>query len=157
VTTADYLQFLSVLKPSAPDPLGAGLTECVERFLTSGARRGEVIIVSDFWLEPARVAHALARLTRAGFQASLLHVLAAEEIAPRELGWLRLHEAEAPEPLALWCGAEHLQRYVSELERHREELERAIRRHAGRYLCARSDLPLESALVALLRQQRWVV
>ena len=42
----------------------------------------------------------------------------------------------------------------AKLERHREELERAVRRHAGRYLCARNDLALESALLAMLRQQR---
>ena len=101
VTTADYLRFLSALKPAAPEEhrARAGLTESIERFLVHGARRGEALIMSDFWLEPARVTHVAGTLGAELVFKPRCCMCWPRKKSPRvNQGWLRLHEPETSEP-----------------------------------------------------------
>ena len=157
-----YLRFLeeqqlgAISEDSAVNPDHV-LARAVDQFVRTQPERGRVILIGDFWFPEAEILGCIARLSAAGFDVSVIHVLAPEEILPDAEGNLLARAIEESGEVELQSSPDLPRRYAEELEHHRRGIEDAIRRRGGLYLFERSDTSIEHALIGTLRQRRWVM
>jgi uncharacterized protein (DUF58 family) len=130
--------------------------EGVRQFLSTSPRRGRVFLLSDFWDEEQALTAAFHRLTAAGLDLSVVHILSSEEIAPPEGGDWRFFADEEPGEVELSMAPAIAARYSVELEAHRAAVESLLRRRGGTYLFAPSNTSLERVLIQALRRRQWV-
>lgn len=86
-------QMLQALEKNQPGR-GTGLTESLARTMPLIKRRGTVVILSDFYAEPAEIFKALNPWLHRGFRIHLLHVLSPAEWKLEDHGLVRLEDAE---------------------------------------------------------------
>jgi len=162
----EFLAFLTRCAVAAPvaegratqPRLAAGALDfAVTQFLRRNPSRGRVIVIGDFWQEESEIVSAVSRLSSAGFDASAIHVLAPEELAPEAEGELLARSLEEEGEIELSGGGDFAGRYAAELEAHRRTIEETFKKRGGNYLLERSDTSIERVLIATLRQRRWVM
>lgn len=126
------------------------LKEIFELFLRGKRRPGAAIVLSDFWDE-GNLEAALGLLVARNRDATLIRVLAPEEIAPPETDRYRVYDSESASELELDVGGEARRLYAEELNFHIQRLEAACHARGIRHLWCRSDEPLEGVLLRQLR------
>lgn len=122
----------------------------VRRFASSSRRRGLAIVLSDFF-DPNRE-EGLKALLAAGFQVTVLHVLAEEEIHPMLRGDLRALDSETGDAVEMSVSPQLLGRYQEAFALFCSEMEGFCRRYGVDYLRLSSAQPLEGTLLHHLRR-----
>jgi uncharacterized protein (DUF58 family) len=102
-TRAHLHQCLAALESNAPGRRTA-LASALERTLPLLTRRGTLVILSDFYEEPAAVFGALNRFIHKGFRIHLFQVLAPGELDLRDGGLTRFVDQETGERLTVHAG-----------------------------------------------------
>ncbi len=149
-------QTLSAPRPDIHVQPQSPIGEGIRQFLSTNPRRGRVFLLSDFWDEEQTLTTAFHRLTSAGLDLSVVHILSPEEIAPPIDGDWRIMADEEPGEIELALAPSVRTRYSAELEQHRATLEALLRRRGASYLFAPSNTSLERVLIQTLRQKQWV-
>ena len=93
-------QLLSVLETSEPKGETA-LAAALRRASVPLRRRGTVIVLSDFYDEPAEIFHALNPFVHRGFRVHLFHVLSPEEMEIDGAMLARFEDLESGERLTI--------------------------------------------------------
>ena len=146
-------QFHSVLEflrkaPEQDRP--TSLVDCVRAFTQRVKRRGLVVILSDFfddagWEEP------LSLLRHSQFDVHALQVLHPAELAPTELGDLRLLETERGGAIEITANEHLLRRYREEVDAFNEALEKFCLQRGIAHARVMSDVPFEEVVLKVLR------
>jgi uncharacterized protein (DUF58 family) len=120
---------------------------------------GPLILVSDLledgWQE------GLGALAARGFEVTVLHVLAPDEVDPERAAWLgegasrdvKLLDVESGSEVEITADYETLQRYRRGVAAWREELGRFCGARGIQYVPVETSVPFEELLFALLRQR----
>lgn len=146
-------QFHSVLEFLRNAPAAdraTNLRECVRAFTQRMKRRGLVVVLSDFfdeggWEEP------LSLLRHDQFDVHVLQVLHPAELAPEELGDLRLVETEGSRTLEITANEALLRRYREEISAFNDALEKFCRQRGLAYARVLCDVPFEDVVLRALR------
>ncbi len=159
--TQGYLNFLSACEVSEAQQPGRpmaqhALEHVANQFLRGQPKRGRAIFLSDFWQSSTDIVNVVARLSRAGYDVSGIHILAPEECQPGARGELLVRSVEEAGELELRANPELLNQYLHELEGHQQAVEEVFRRRGGQYLMVSSDASIEDVLIRTLRQCGWV-
>lgn len=128
------------------DPARA-FRELVER---RRRRRGLAAIVTDA-LWPGEVAAPLAVLEAAGLEAVLVHAIEPEDRAPPLEGEIELLDRETGFRRAIAADAALVEKLAHAFDAHAAAVEGACARTGAAYIAARTDEPVEAALLELLR------
>jgi uncharacterized protein (DUF58 family) len=112
-------------------------------------RRGIVVVISDFYDEPARIVRALEPLAQRGNEVLLLHLLDPEEIKPLPRGGALLVDLETGERMEV-SGEFARDEYGARLERHLEDLKLGAQAAGMNYQLMITDRPLDQALTEYL-------
>lgn len=142
------LAALARLTPDSRAPIGDTLRRAVGRL----RRRGLVVVLSDFYDEPASV-DEVRRTARMGHEVIVIHVLAAEELGlaghrPCELEDLETGAVRVVEPSAVRDA------YRAEVAAFQARVERGVVSEGLDYLPLAADQPLSAALRAFLVRRR---
>lgn len=140
------LRQLRDLAPSGGTDLGSGLA----RHLAAHRATGPLVLISDL-LDPGWE-EALRRVLAARQELRLIHLLSPEELAPDLQGDLRLVDDETGQSLDLSADPAALEAYRQRLTAWQTELAAWCRTRGALYLPLASDLPLDVALLGLLRR-----
>jgi uncharacterized protein (DUF58 family) len=114
-------------------------------------RPGMTVVISDFLVEDAGLAPALATLRGRRQEPVLWQVLAADEEDPELSGDLKLIDVESGAARELTITPRLLSEYRRALATHREGLTRAAQAARGRFLHSGSGETLEGAMATGLR------
>src|SRR5690606_2600587 len=93
-------QILSLLEHNAPRG-ATSLAQALARASLQLRRRGTVIVLSDFYDEPAEVFRALNPFSHRGFRVNLFHLLSPDELDLSEKTLARYEDLETREQLTL--------------------------------------------------------
>ncbi len=141
------LDFLSeVPEPDAP----TRLLDSLRTFTQRVKRRGLVFVLSDFF-DPAGYEEALSLLRHAQFQAHTLQILDPAELAPTDLGDLRLMEAETNAALEVTANESLLRRYRDEIASYNTTLETFCKQRGIAHAMVTTDVPFEDIVLRALR------
>ncbi len=146
-------QFHSVLEFLRQPPAGERATrllDCVRAFTQRMKRRGLVILLGDFF-DPAGWEEPLNLLRHSNFEVQVLQVLHPAELAPTDLGDLRLVETETGEPMEVTANEALLRRYREEVTTFNESLERFCLQRGIAHARLTSDVPFEDTVLRVLR------
>ncbi|MCB9583830.1 MAG: DUF58 domain-containing protein [Polyangiaceae bacterium] len=121
------------------------LTRSIEQTLLTSRRPGLLVVVSDFY-DAGPVLQALGRARAQGHDVCLLQVLSREELEPNLEGDYSFVDAESGQTVELTLDATAVDAYIARLTGLIEELRGWARRHAGTYLRAVTDEPLEAVV-----------
>jgi uncharacterized protein (DUF58 family) len=128
-------------------------------YAAAATQPGPLLLFSDLlddgWSEGLRT------LASRGFEVTVLHILAPEEVDPGRAGWLgdgqsgdfKLRDVETGVELEITADYELLQRYRQNLAAWQEELRRFCNARAMHYVPVDTSIPLEELLFAWLRQR----
>ncbi|GAC1642355.1 MAG: hypothetical protein NVS4B8_11490 [Herpetosiphon sp.] len=119
--------------------------------LAATHRPGPLLLCSDLLDETAL--DGLSALAARGFEVTVLHVLAADELNPQLDGDLRLLDSEGGPAIDLSLDPDLLVRYRERVARWREDLASGCKNHAITYIPFTTDLPIEPLIVELLRRR----
>lgn len=147
--------FLQTLSPGGPTHLAPQL----RAYAAAATQPGPLVLISDLLDEDW--ADGLRALASRGFEVTVLHVLAPEEINPDASAWLspglsrdlKLLDVETRAEVEITADYELLEHYRQELSTWREELRRFCGARAMHYVTVETSLPFEELLFAWLRQQ----
>lgn len=145
---ARLLAALDAVRPrGASDPARAfaALLETRRR-----RRRGLAVIVSDA-LWPGDPGRPLALLEAAGLEVALVHAIEPFDRAPPLEGNVALVDAETGAARPVAVDGPLLERLAAAFDAHAAALEAACARAGAAYVPARTDAPVEAALLELLR------
>jgi uncharacterized protein (DUF58 family) len=118
----------------------------LERLAGLLRRRGIVVVLSDFYDEPASIIRAIEPIAMRGNEVLLLHVLDPQEIRPRLPSSSSLL-VDLETGARLEVSAEYAVReYGARIERHIEALREGARRSRMSYQLLPTDRPLDHAL-----------
>lgn len=137
----------------SPDdrPVQANAVSHLQTYGASAAHPGPLLLVSDLmddgWQE------GLNRLAGRGFEVTLVHLLAPQEIQPELDGDFKLLDSENRAEVEITADYELLNRYRQELEDWRGEWQRFCRPRSIHYVTLDTGVPLEELLFAMLRRQ----
>jgi uncharacterized protein (DUF58 family) len=126
----------------------------VREFIGAGARRGLVIVVSDF-LDP-NAERALQYLTDYGNELMLLQIWADEDRTPPWSGELELEDAETGAALTLNFDDSARQRYTESFDAFGNTLQTLAHRSGGRYAGIAASQPIEEVIFGDLIRARGV-
>ena len=140
-------QFLKNIEPSGETSINESLT----RFTRIRRESGLAIIISDMLSEDG-FEEGLSQLLYHGYEVSVLHVLAPEDIDPKVSGELRLRNIEDQEDLLINVDRSTLQSYLDALGDYRDNLEKYCAQKNMRYALLPTDRPLEEAVFETLRE-----
>jgi uncharacterized protein (DUF58 family) len=136
--------------PAAIDPDVALRTYAGTRAL-SGAAPGSLVLISDLendgWIEGLRA------LVSRGFEITVIHLLAPEEVNPLLDGDLKLIDSEDSSDVEITADYDLLARYRAELETWRENLRQFCRARGILYVPLETIMPLEDLLFAWMERQ----
>ena len=113
-------------------------------------RRGLVVLISDLMDGDCRA--ALAGLAARGFEPCVVHLLSRGEAAPRQLGRLRLKDAETGVSRHLWIEGPELQEYTAVLNGFIENWKSFCTAHGIAFVTALTDIPFDELVLGYLRQ-----
>ncbi|CCW34207.1 hypothetical protein CTKA_00787 [Chthonomonas calidirosea] len=146
VGIAPFFAYLQQLEPAERTDFAVAL----HRFAAGAQSRGLAMVISDFfdpnWQE------GLKALFARGFQVTVLHLLAPDEMEPTLRGDLRIIDSETSENRELSITPQLLQRYRQTLEGFCNEIATYCRRYGADYLRVSSDLSLEEVALRSLRK-----
>jgi uncharacterized protein (DUF58 family) len=111
---------------------------------------GPLVVFSDLFDDGW--AEGLGALAARGFEVTVLHVLAPDEVAPSLEGDLRLVDAESGGEVEVTADYETLARYRQGLADWQTEVGRYCAMREMRYLPVITDVPFEELLFAMLRR-----
>jgi uncharacterized protein (DUF58 family) len=141
------LDFLGdVPEPDAPTRLHDSLRNFTQRV----KRRGLVFVLSDFF-DPGGYEEPLSLLRHAQFQVHALQILDPAELAPTELGDLRLMETETGTALEVTANESLLRRYRDEIAAYNTALETFCKQRGIAHALATTDVPFEDTVLRALR------
>ncbi len=143
-------KFLNNLKGSG----STSLLQACQRYSQTARVAGPLLLCTDL-LTPDWEA-ALRALGRRPFEITLLHVLAPDELNPPLEGDLKLLDVEGGAALDISADLDLLQRYVERLHAWREQIETFCTSRGINYIFVDTSLPLETLLVAVLRERQIV-
>lgn len=135
------LHTIDRLQPGGKSALGPPLLRLADRL----RRRGFVVLISDLYEEPEKVAVAIAPLRAEGHDVIVFHVL---DPAEREFPFdqaASFVDAETGDRLPVVPAALRAQ-YRAMIERHTEELSRTLRENRVDYVLLDTKQPLDVAL-----------
>ncbi len=141
------LDFLSSApKSDAP----TRLLDSLRTFTQRVKRRGLVFVLSDFF-DPGGYEEALGLLRHAQFQTHALQILDPAELAPTELGDLRLVEAETGAALEVTSNESLLRRYREEVAAYNSGLETFCKQRGIAHALVTTNAPFEDIVLRALR------
>jgi uncharacterized protein (DUF58 family) len=108
-------------------------------------RRGLVVVISDFYEEPAKIIEALAPLGSRGNEVALFHILDPEEIEPKLGEAVLLLDMETQETLEVTAEYSRLE-YVQKINSHIAELRAKAQGANMDYCLMPTDRPLDAGL-----------
>lgn len=130
----NLLSALEQNEPGGPTSLATALRRAILQL----RRRGTVIILSDFYDEPAEVFHALNPFLHRGFRVHLFHLLSPDELELGEGPLARYQDLESPEHLTLHPKSV-APAYRAALEAHLTRLRSLCAQRQVDYALARTD------------------
>ncbi len=139
---------LEAAKPSGETNVGDLMKGLAERL----RRRGIVIVLSDFFDEPARILEGVRHLALHGHEPILLQVLDPAELDFSFDGHLRLDPLEDGEPLRVDARTIR-DAYLEELQRHNEALSSGCRNNGVEFVTLSTATGLDVALSAFLTRR----
>ena len=113
-------------------------------------KRSLLVVISDFYTEPAQLAPVLRGLVAIGHDLLLVHVLAPEERQVKLNSPVTLRDAETGDVMEVAPG-ELASAYPARLEHHLRTLERLVLGMGGHYLQVDTDQPLDQTVAGYLR------
>jgi uncharacterized protein (DUF58 family) len=120
-------------------------------YAASTTQPGPLLLLSD--LMDDGWADGLRALAARGFEVTVLHILAPDEIDPEATGDLRLIDVETDAEVEVTADYETLSRYGDALAAWRAQLRRFCGARGMHYLSLSTSVPFEALLFALLRKQ----
>lgn len=139
--------FLEGLQAGGRTDLGPRL----RNYAAAATRPGPLVLASD--LQDEGWEEGLRALAGRGFEVTVLHVLAPDEVDPELEGDLRLHDIETGVEVEITADYETLQRYRQELAVWRASLQRFCSARGMNYVPVDTAVPFETLLFAMLRQR----
>jgi len=138
----------------------ADLRRSLGRYAARSQQPGPLILVSDL-LDSAPSgaaagnlpAEGLKALAARGFEVTVLHVLAPDELRPELAGDLKLRDLETGVEVEITADEGLLRRYRDGLAAWQDDLRRFCGARGMHYVPVETTLPLEELLFAWLRQQ----
>jgi uncharacterized protein (DUF58 family) len=124
----------------------------LRRYFSVPRTRGMVIIVSDF-LDRAGVEDAFSVLRRFRHQVALLHVMSPEDRDPRLPEEVMLVDAEEGTSTEVQITPGLLAAYRETFEQHAAGIEAYCRKYGWAYARAHTDIPVETLLLKILREE----
>ncbi len=151
----DFLQSLSVPVNSTTDHQALDPAQALRVYANTrapaGSRPGSLILLSDLmhdgWVEGLR-----ALITR-GFEVSVIHILAPDEVNPDLNGDLKLIDSEDETAVEITADYDLLARYKQGLAGWQEDLQRFCSARGILYVPLTTAMPLEELLFAWLERQ----
>lgn len=108
-------------------------------------RRGIVVVVSDFYEQPAKVVETIEPLRFRGNEVVLFHVLDPEEVRPKLKGPALLVDMETED--AIEVSPDYVNHeYREKIDQHIEELRDESKKAGVDYFLVKTDRPLDAAL-----------
>lgn len=101
-------------------------------------RKGTLVILSDFFDDPARIFHALNPFLHRGFRVHLFHILDPDELTLPDRGLARFVDLENDESVILHTGAVK-EAWQQEMQNHMRSLRRLASMRRVDYALARTD------------------
>jgi len=141
-------RFLESIRASGRTSLHATLRE----FFGSPRTRGIAIVISDF-LDPDGIEPAFAVLRRFRHEVAAVHVVAAEERDPPLPEEVVLIDAEDGTANELEVTPSLLEAYRETFARHVRDIEAYCRKYGWGYVQAATEVPIESLMLRVLREQ----
>jgi uncharacterized protein (DUF58 family) len=142
--------FLQQLRASGAVSIDAAC----QRYTRMARLQGPLLLCTDLldpnWKEALRV------LSTRGFEVTLLHVLAPQELSPQLEGDIRLVDSEDGPSIELTADIDTLQRYRDNLAAWRQEVESFCASRGIAYLFVDTARPLEDVVLSELRERRIV-
>jgi uncharacterized protein (DUF58 family) len=129
----------------------ARLNESLRRGAFESRQTGLAIVLSDL-LDPEGYEAGLNVLVGRGFQVSVVHILAPEELAPTTFGDLRLVDAESGEDREVTFGKYRLKAYQQTVQNFCGRLREYCQKRGIHYFLARSDMDLGDLMLRQLRR-----
>jgi len=140
------IDHLAGLKAGGRTSVAAALEETFER-----SREQRLIVLISDLLDQDRSTETLAMLAARGFDISIIHVLAREEVEPALRGRMRFRDAETGESIALRITDADAARYREALRDFGERWSAFCGKHDIRFLSAATDVPFEDFVMTYLR------
>lgn len=141
-----FLRYLGQLHPAGSTRFATSL----HRYAGDTHHRGIVVVLSDClapdWSE------GLKALMARGYQVTLIHILAPEEILPQLTGDLRIIDSETGQAIDVSITPAVLARYRHTLNAFRTRVEHFCHRHSIQYLHIASDMPVETVVLRALQR-----
>lgn len=119
-------------------------------YAATATRPGPLLLISD--LQDEGWEEGLRALVGRGFEVTVLHVLAPDEVNPELEGDLRLHDVETGAEVEITADYETLQRYRQELAAWRESIHHFCSARGMNYIPIDTSVSFETLLFAMLRQ-----
>lgn len=137
--------FLQSLEAGGQTALGPRL----RGYAAAALQPGPLVLLSDLFDEGW--SEGLGALAARGFEVTVLHVLAPEEVDPPLAGDLRLIDVEDAGEVEITADYEMLQRYREGLAVWQGEVRRFCAAREMRYVPVVTDMPFEELMFAVLR------
>jgi uncharacterized protein (DUF58 family) len=153
-------QFLSSLTAHGSLDLGSALL----RYAGGSTQPGPLLLLSDLFdtapqapspsvTRVASYTDGLNALAARGFEVSVLHILAPDEVNPELAGDLKLHDVETGAEVEITADYDLLGRYRDGLAAWQEDLRRFCGARGMHYVPIETSLPFEELLFAVLRSR----
>jgi uncharacterized protein (DUF58 family) len=149
--TRDNGRFAMPARSDNGDPAQALRAYANTRGSQGASQPGSLILISDLendgWMEGIRA------LVSRGFEISLIHILAPDEVEPEMSGDLKLIDSEDTSEIEITADYDLLSRYKSGLREWQENLQRFCSARGILYIPMQTSLPLDDFLFAWLEKQ----
>jgi uncharacterized protein (DUF58 family) len=145
---AVFFRFLEALEAGGQAALG----ERLPRYASTVNLPGPVMLLSDLMDESWE--SGLRALGSRGFDVTVLHILAPDEVRPDLVGDLKLIDVETRQEMPVTVDHETVQRYQRRLEDWQSDLRRFCGARGMSYVPVETTLPLEELLFMGLRHSR---
>jgi uncharacterized protein (DUF58 family) len=147
---SQFHRVLEFLRGNPPAGLPTSLARSVLAFTQRSQRGGMVFLLSDF-LDPAGYEEALGMLHHAHFEVHALQILESAEIAPADVGDLRLREVESGAIIELSANEALLRDYQNEVNKFIASLQNFCRQRGISHAQLLADTPFEDVVLRTLR------
>ncbi|HLG42806.1 MAG TPA: DUF58 domain-containing protein [Planctomycetota bacterium] len=142
-------EFVRYLAGEPPAVHGFELPGALEEVGRRVGARPFLVVVSDLWMTDLE--RPLKRASARFGRTAVIHLLSPEELEPPMRGKVRLADSETAETKELYLDDETLAEYRSRVADHLRVVETACRQAEVGYVRISSDLPLEKAFFATVR------
>jgi uncharacterized protein (DUF58 family) len=145
--TLRLFDWLAQIEPSGATDLAAWLRD----YALAASRPGVCVLVSDLF-SPSGHRDGLAALQGRGFEATIIQVLAPDEVEPALAGDLRLTDCETDSPQDVTVDGAMRDLYRRRLRAWQDEIGAYCRSHNVRYVVAQTTRRLDELVLQDLRQ-----